>query len=283
MRQAILRQLNLLNFIIFSSIIAFSYFFLLPIFTIEVKLPAASGVPLEAVGQKQEGPSEQTVNPPLQEYAVIAEKNLFHPDRVIPPEKKAEIAVPRPEFVLYGTLIADNVSIAYMSDKKAVRTTPGRGKRQVGLKLGETLSGYTLKEVFSDRVVMVRGDDRIEIRVISPENKKDRIVETTSPTQQTIPSMMPTNPMMPGTQPSAIPGIPMAQPRTSVGGTTSASPQSAGGYTSPTGRTSGQTSVQPPGMPSGPPPGQPLQPSGPSGPTGPIYYQPGMRRAAPGQ
>ena len=242
-------------------------------------MPAASGVPLEAVGQKQEGLAEQPVIPPLQEYAVIAEKNLFHPDRIIPPEKKAEIAVPRPEFVLYGTLIADNVSIAYMSDKKAVRTTPGRGKRQVGLKLGETLSGYTLKEVFSDRVVMVRGDDRIEIRVISPENKKDRIVETTSPTQQTIPTMMPTNPMMPGTQPSAIPGIPMAQPRTNVGGTTSASPQSAVGSTSPT----GQTSVQPPGMPSGPPPGQPLQPSGPSGPTGPIYYQPGMRRAAPGQ
>ena len=179
MRQSIFRQLNLLNFIIFSSIIAFSYFFLLPIFTIEVKLPAASGVPLEAVGQKQEGLAEQPVNLPLQEYAVIAEKNLFHPDRIIPPEKKAEIAVPRPEFVLYGTLIADNVSIAYMSDKKAVRTTPGRGKRQVGLKLGEILSGYTLKEVLSDRVVMVRGDDRIEIRVIAPENKKDRIVETT--------------------------------------------------------------------------------------------------------
>lgn len=283
MRLSILRQLNLLNFIILSSIIAFGYFFLLPIFTVEVKLPAASGISLEAVGQKQEGPLEQPVTPPLQEYAVIADKNLFHPDRIIPPEKKAEIVVPRPEFALYGTLISDNVSIAYMSDKKAVRTTPGRGKRQIGLKLGETLSGYTLKEVLSDRVVMVRGDDRIEIRVISPENKKERISETTSPTQQTIPTTMPTNRMMPGTPASAIPGIPTAQPRTTVGGTTSSSPQSAVGNTSPTGRTSGQTSVQPSGMPSGPPPGQPLQPSGPSGPTGPIYYQPGMRRAAPGQ
>src|ERR1700690_4546203 len=114
MRKSILRQLNLLNFIIFSSTIVFSYFFLLPIFTVEVKLPAASGGSLEAVGQKQEGPAEQTVTPSLQEYAVIAEKNLFHPDRIIPPEKKAEITVPRPEFALYGTLIADNVSIAYM-------------------------------------------------------------------------------------------------------------------------------------------------------------------------
>ena len=108
MRLSILRQLNLLNFIILSSIIAFGYFFLLPIFTVEVKLPAASGILLEAEG-KTGGSFLQLVTPPLQEYAVIADKNLFHPDRIIPPEKKAEIVVPRPEFALYGTLISDNV------------------------------------------------------------------------------------------------------------------------------------------------------------------------------
>src|SRR5664279_2520708 len=109
----------------------------------------------------------------MQDYVVIPEKNLFHPDRIIPVEKK-EVTIPRPEFVLYGTLIADNVVIAYLSDKKAPRTTPGRGKRQVGLKIGETLSGYTLKEVLPDRVVLRRGDDTIELKVISPENRKDR-------------------------------------------------------------------------------------------------------------
>jgi len=225
------------------------------------------------------------VHPPAQEYAVIAEHNLFHPDRIIPAEKKAEVVVPRPDFILYGILIADNVSIAYINDKKTVRTTPGRGKRQISLKIGEALSGYTLKQVLLDKVVMVRGDDTIEVRVIDPGSKKERAMEITSPMQQTKP-MTPTSPMMPKTRASAIPGTPTTQPGTTVGGATPASQQPAAPSTPNTGNTTGLPSGlsgQPSGLPSGPPPGQPLQPSGPLGPTGPVYYQPGMRRAAPGQ
>jgi len=53
----------------------------------------------------------------MQDYAVIPEKNLFHPDRIIPVEKK-EVTIPRPEFVLYGTLIVDDVRIAISATKK---------------------------------------------------------------------------------------------------------------------------------------------------------------------
>jgi hypothetical protein len=170
----ILRQITMLNCILLVCILAFAYFVLVPIFKIEVRVPSSSSAAVRAAEPKKEQAAEQNVNlPPVQDYSVIAEMNLFHPDRIIPVEKK-EVTIPRPEFVLYGTLIVDNVRIAYLSDKKAPRTTPGRGKRQVGLKIGETLSGYTLKEVLPDRAVMVRGDDRIELKVISPQNKKDR-------------------------------------------------------------------------------------------------------------
>ncbi len=171
--RALLKQINILNCILIVGIIVFCYFVLVPILTIEVRVPAPSNVPLKTAGQTQAAVAEQGAPPPLQEYAVIAEKNLFHPDRIIPVVKKEE-TIPRPEFVLNGTLIVDNVRIAYISDKKAPRTTPGRGKRQVGLKPGETLSGYTLKDVLPDGAVMVRGDDRIELKVISPESKKER-------------------------------------------------------------------------------------------------------------
>jgi hypothetical protein len=168
-----MRQITVLNCILLVCVLAFTYFILVPIFTAEVNVPSASTAAAKGAEPEKEQAAGSVVNPPMQDYAVISEKNLFHPDRIIPVEKK-EVTMPRPEFVLYGTLIVDNVRIAYLSDKKALRTTPGRGTRQVGLKVGETLSGYTLKEVLPDGAVLVRGDDRIELKVISPENKKGR-------------------------------------------------------------------------------------------------------------
>lgn len=117
--------------------------------------------------------------PPVQDYLIIAEQNLFHPERRIPP---LTAEVPRPEFILYGTLVSDSTRIAYLSDKKAVRSTPGRGKRQNSLKIGESLSGYQLKEVHFDHIVMVRGDDVIRVRVVTPGLKKERSSQKTGST-----------------------------------------------------------------------------------------------------
>ena len=103
---------------------------------------------------------------------MIAEENLFHPERKIPAEKKVEQALPKPEFVLYGTLITDDIKLAYLEDRKAPYNTPGRGKRQTVLKIGDTMSSFTVKEIDTDKVVMVRGEDRIEVNVIDPAKPK---------------------------------------------------------------------------------------------------------------
>ncbi len=172
----LLRQITVLNCILLVCILVFAYFILVPMFTGEVRVPSASSAAVKGAELEKEQAAAPVVNPPMQDYAVIPEKNLFHPDRIIPVEKKGEVTIPRPEFVLYGTLIVDNIRIAYLNDKKALRTTPGRGKRQVALKVGETLSGYTLKEVLPDGAVLARGDDRMVLKVISPENKTERDV-----------------------------------------------------------------------------------------------------------
>jgi hypothetical protein len=70
--------------------------------------------------------------------------------------------------------------VAYMEDKKSPRTTPGRGKRQTALKKGDTLSGYTLKEIDPEQVTMVRGEDTLIVKVIDPNVKKDREGGSTS-------------------------------------------------------------------------------------------------------
>jgi len=106
------------------------------------------------------------------DYVVIAEQNPFHPERKIPVKANGTQAVPKPDFVLYGTLISDALKLAFMDDLKSPQSTAGRGKRQHTVSLGKNLSGYTLTEVFTDRVVMVKGGERLEVAVKDPSRPK---------------------------------------------------------------------------------------------------------------
>jgi hypothetical protein len=115
---------------------------------------------------------------PSIDYQIISENNPFHPERIIPVEKKVETQpLPKPEFVLYGTLITDDLKIAYMDDKKASFSTTGRGKRQIPLKPGESLSGFTIKEINEDNVVMVRGEEKLMVYLY--DTSKPRFVDST--------------------------------------------------------------------------------------------------------
>ena len=155
----------------------------------------------------------QSQIPPSSDYIIIAEQNLFHPERKIPPEKKEEQPLPKPEIVLYGTLITDNLSLAFIEDRKSPRTTPGRGKRQVVLRKGDTLSGFTLKEIETDKIVMVKGEETLMVKVIDPSVKKDREAQITTQApqppvavQRPVPQRTPTPPRPDSTtQPSKTP------------------------------------------------------------------------------
>ncbi len=136
----VLINFNLLNCLLVAAALVFTISFLLPQrdSNLAIVLPSLKKKPVEKT--QNEPPKAQ--NPSPMDYVVVADENLFHPERRIPPEKKAEAVLPKPEFVLFGTLIAPNLSIAYMEDKKAPVTTPGRGNRQTTLKKGEMLSGF---------------------------------------------------------------------------------------------------------------------------------------------
>jgi hypothetical protein len=180
----LLRQINLLNVILLAGMAVIIIFLVAPHFLRKLIMPVAAPVTAEQAKSVTEA---QPAVPPLQEYAVVSEKNLFHSKRILPPKKSEEV-VQRPEFVLYGTLIFGNLKYAYLGDTKAPRSTPGRGTRQTGLKLGESMSGYTLKEVLPDRIVMVRGDDSMEVKVIAPGGKKTRGVDGGAPAASAKPA-----------------------------------------------------------------------------------------------
>jgi hypothetical protein len=108
---------------------------------------------------------------------LIGDQNLFHPDRIIPPEKKEEKAVPKPDLILYGTLITDQLSMAFIEDRKAPKTTPGRGKRQTILHKGDQVSGYILREVEAGRIILAKGEERL-IVLLEDGEKRKTVTET---------------------------------------------------------------------------------------------------------
>jgi type II secretory pathway component PulC len=196
-----------LNIILLVAALLLADYIVLPLLDVKVKYVPV--VRKKATTEKEEKPAQSLTSNPT-DYTIIADQNLFHPERKIPPEKKEEAVLPKPEFVLYGTMITDNMRFAYLEDKKAPRSTPGRGKRQTALKQGETMSGFTLKEIEHDKVVMVRGEETLTVKVIDSSVKKDREAASPPAAASTTPSVgtqvrpaPATQPQRPATQPPA--------------------------------------------------------------------------------
>ncbi len=140
------------------------------------------------------------------DYAVIGETNLFHPDRTIPVEKKAE--VPRPEIVLFGTVI-DTERLAFIEDKKNPVSTPSRGNRQRVVRKGEVVSGYTVTDIMKDRITLARGDDRITVMLSEPKRRGSDMdaqqpAEPAPPGRGSPQAKPPELPPRPGTAPNVI-------------------------------------------------------------------------------
>ena len=173
-----IRNFSILNTILLLITVLFIIYIFLPRLKIHVqyKLPAIR--PSQEKEKEEIRAKDRT--PSITEYAIVSEKNLFNPGRIIPVEKKSaeEQTLSKPEFLLYGTLISNDVKLAYLEDLKAPRNTPGRGRRQVALKIGDTLSGFTLKEIHPDYIVMTRGKETVTIKVSENEDKKQRNIQT---------------------------------------------------------------------------------------------------------
>ncbi len=165
-------SVNLLNLLLLAAVVSFVMFGVVPLFHMKVKVGLPE--PPHKSSAQQEAPTAQEPKPTpsLLDYAVIGENNLFHPERRIPPEKKDEKALPKPELVLYGTVISDGITVAYIEDKKAPQSTPGRGKRQTVVKLGDTLSGFIVKEIAPDRIVLSRGDEMMTVRLTEKDKQR---------------------------------------------------------------------------------------------------------------
>ncbi len=171
-------SLNIVNGLLALALAAFLNLAVLPLLdpVPRISLPAVTGTTLPTAEQK---PAARPL--PAADYAVVSDKNLFHPERKIPPEKQPEKTVPKPDVYLYGTLIAGDGSMAFVEDKRAPYSTPGRGKRQTVLKKGDVLSGYTLGEIAANRIVFFKGEDKVVVMLEDREKKRTEAPAAASP------------------------------------------------------------------------------------------------------
>ena len=170
-RRSAFRNITPLNLLLCGIVILMVRYSLLPFLGVHVEytLPSAKAL----VSSRAARTSEPAAPSPA-EFTMISNLNLFHPERIIPAEKKVEeqSALTRPEVILYGTLISGDLRLAYVEDAKAPRNSPGRGKRQIAMKIGDLLSGFTLKEIEEDKIVLAKGEDKMTVRVLDPRNRK---------------------------------------------------------------------------------------------------------------
>ena len=237
------KNINPLNIILVLSAILVALGALSPYFYPQVrynlpvaKLPAA---------EEDKQPETPAVSPSLSDYMIIAEQNLFHPDRKIPVEKKDAQQQPKPELILYGTLISEGSSVAYVEDKKNPKTSPGRGKRQNVMKKGDAISGFVLKEIEADRIMLSRGDETMVVHLSQGDKPRISDVPVATPGAGGRPALTPT-PVARHPQPvPAKPGLPQPSPGVTQPSTQrNFSPPMPGGGRRPHTRAAGNT-IQP--------------------------------------
>ena len=124
----------------------------------------------------------------ISEYSLIGGQNLFHPDRMIPVPKPAAVVIqppPKPVLVLHGTLIADDLTLAYI-EVQTGGTAYGRppvprhyvyngqpqpnpsGKKIGTYRKGDSIDGFVITSIEPDKVVLARGAETMEIYLSTP-------------------------------------------------------------------------------------------------------------------
>jgi hypothetical protein len=206
MMRYVFLSLNVLNGLLALAVAAVVHFAVIPL------LNPVARISLPAVKETATSSGEQTA--PSQrftatDYTVISDKNLFHPERKIPLEKQTEKAVTKPDVFLYGTLITDDTSYAFIEDKKAPYSTPGRGKRQITLKKGDRLGGYTLSEIEANRIVLVKGEEKLVVMLDDSEKKRTgEVPATPAAARIATGGIAPSSPSAPSSPKATPPSLP---------------------------------------------------------------------------
>ena len=180
----LMRSINLLNILLAAAAVAAAHYIVSPAINKERNFspPAVKTAPAPAAGEGQKQKVRSEPAGPPNDFMLIADQNLFHPERKIPVEKPQAAQPPlKPALVLFGTLITGNMRVAYVDDIKAPLTTPGRGKRMRVLKIGDMVGDFMLIEIDPDKIILARGSEVMTVDLADPKGKRQRTGEVQKP------------------------------------------------------------------------------------------------------
>jgi len=123
----------------------------------EIWLSAPSVPVQEEMAQKPaERPVPEGLIPPPSDYQSIIEKDIFRPSRTKPVPVIAEVK-PLPRFNLYGVILVGE-------KKRAILGSDEPLKKPQSFKIGDAvMEGFEVADILKDRVVLKRGEERIEV------------------------------------------------------------------------------------------------------------------------
>ncbi len=132
-------------------------------------------------------------------YGIITSRNLFSPTRSDAPATGVvgampAVQVPKPN--LYGVVLRDGASLAYLEDPVT--------KRVAGYRVGDAVAGGTLKSIDADRVVLTRPEGTVDVRLHDPARPRPAIPGPPTPPAGAGP-LPPQTPTIPGLIPPATP------------------------------------------------------------------------------
>jgi hypothetical protein len=152
------------------------------------------------------GQKEKTT---IQSYILVAQKNIFTPERKEFPISSLDQSKPmtRPQVILYGVTIAENFQAASVAN-------PGRplrkGEREtMTLKIGDQIGEYKLTKISPDRITLEAAGDNFEVLLFDANAPKKRTVVRTQTKPATTTS---TAPSSPSPQPPPAVAAPRAAP-----------------------------------------------------------------------
>ena len=147
-----------------------------------------------------DAPAPPAAEPAPATYSTIAARNLFSPTRSeAPPAPVVAVAtLPKPN--LFGVVVREGASIAYLEDPVT--------KRVAGYRQGDAIAGGTVQTISSDRVVLARPEGNVDVRLHDPSKPRPPAPPATPPaggTPRAAPGV-PTGAATPG-QPPAPPTV----------------------------------------------------------------------------
>ena len=160
-------------------------------------------MPLPVGGRRAAGPAMSTVSDtaktPASAYNVVAARNLFSPTRTEAPSSTAVTALPVTRPNLFGVVVRDSGSIAYLEDP----TT----KRVAGYRVGDKIQGATVQAIKADGVTIDGPGGPMDVRLHEPSKPRATPAAATA----TPPSAAPALPgVIPPAPAATVPGSPQA-------------------------------------------------------------------------